>query len=120
MGLYIHHVISMPFINSSMMSDSTGKAGVTSASAETISSVDQRELAIEGIVIARCLSLVPPFVANSNVTEREGGDCVRRELEQIGGEIAGGAELARPPDADEESEGAVVNVVGDGLGDEGA
>ena len=59
-----------------------------------------------------------PFVPSFDVAEREGVECVRRALEQLGGEIVVGVEPI--VDAGDEGEEIFVDVVGSEQRDEGA
>ena len=66
----------------------------------------------------RNASLDPPFVLSFDAAEREGVECVRRALEQLGGEVVFGTEPVF--DADDEGEDTFVDVVGGEQRDEGA
>ena len=61
--------------------------------------------------------LIPALSPVLHCREREGEECVRTALENLGCEIAAEAEPAC--DADDESKEAFVDVVGDGWRDEG-
>ena len=65
-------------------------------------------------VVERSVSLDPPFVLSFDAAEREGVECVRRALEQLGSKIVSGTEPVF--EVDHEGE----DVVGGGQRDEGA
>ena len=64
--------------------------------------VEEGALEIEEAVVERSVSLDPPFVLSFDAAEREGMECVRRGLEQLGGEVVAGTEPVL--DADDEGE----------------
>ena len=69
-------------------------------------------------VVERSVSLDPPFVLSFDGADREGVECVRRALEQLGGEVVSGT--APLFDAHDEGEDTSVGVVGNGQRDDGA
>ena len=80
--------------------------------------VAEGALEIDEGVVERNVSLDPPFVLGFNAARREGVECVRRALEQLGGEVVSGTEPVF--DADDEGEDTFEDVVGGGQRDEGA
>ena len=68
----------------------------------------------------RSESLDSLFVSNFGITEKEGKEYDRKAQEQLSGNIGVRVEPACAINADEESKGAFVDVVGDERGDEGA
>ena len=60
-------------------------------------------------VVAKSVSLDPPFVPSFGVAEREGMECVRRALEQLSSEVICGMEPVL--DADDDGEDSFVDVV---------
>ena len=64
------------------------------------------------------MSLDTPLVPSFDVAERDRVECVRRALEQLGGEIVPDTEPIF--DADDEGEDTFVDVVGGGQRDEGS
>ena len=124
----------MPFIVLTTMSSSEKAAG-TSIFSETGVNVEEGELDIDERVTERKVSLDSPFVPNlvlaererekerEREREREGGregererrrgvceECVRRALEQLGGEFSVGTDSVC--DADDEGQERFVGVVG--------
>ena len=73
---------------------------------------------IDDRAVKRSASLDPPFVLSFDAAERQGVECVRRALEQMGGEVLSGTEPGF--DADDEGEVMFVEVVGVGQKDDGA
>ena len=80
--------------------------------------VEEGALEIDEGVVERSVSLDPPFVPSFNVAEREGMECVRRALEQLGSEVISGMEPVL--DADDDGEDSFVDVVGGEQRAEGA
>ena len=79
---------------------------------------EEGALEIDGGVVERSVSLDPPFVFGFDAAAREGVECVRRALEQLGSEVVSGTEPVF--DADDEGEYMFMDVVGGGKMDEGA
>ena len=81
---------------------------------EGVLEIDEREF-------GESVSLVPPFVPDLSIAEREGVECVRRVLEQLSSEAIEGSELAlERGDGDDDENDSFVDVVGDEETDEGA
>ena len=68
--------------------------------------------------VEKSVSLDPPFVHSFDAAEREEVECVRRALEQLGGEVVSCTEPVF--DAIDEGEDMFVDVLGAGQRDEGA
>ena len=65
------------------MSSFSEEAGVMSPFAETVSSVEERELALDETVVESIHTPDPPMATDYDVAEIEGEECVRRALEQL-------------------------------------
>ena len=81
--------------------------------------VEEGALEIDEREVEESVSPVPPFVPNLSVVEREGGECIRRVLEQLSSEVIDGTERALERD-DDDGNDSFVDVVGDEQSDEGA
>ena len=68
--------------------------------------VEEGAWEIDERLIDRSVCLDPPFVLRFDAAEREGVECVRRALEQLGGEVASGTD----PVFDKDDEGEVTLV----------
>ena len=80
--------------------------------------VEEASLEVDEAVVKRSASPDPPFVFTFDASEREGVECVRRAVEQLGGEVISGTEPV--VDADDEGKDAFVDVVGGGQRDASA
>ena len=78
----IQHVMATPFKLSMTISGSSEAAGVTSFLAETASSVEERELAIDEEVVENVHTPEPPMARSYDFEEGEGEECVKMALEQ--------------------------------------
>ena len=66
--------------------------GTISPFAEPDEVFEESALEIDEGAVERTASLDPPFVLSFDAVEREGVECVRRALEQLGGENISGTE----------------------------
>ena len=87
--------------------------------------VEEGALEIDEREVEESVSPVPPFAPDLSVAEREGVECVRRVLEQLGSEAIGSAERALErgddnDDDDDDGDDSYVDVVGGEETDEGA
>ena len=93
---------------------------MTSSFADEV--VEEGALEIDEGVVEKSVSHDPPFVLRVDAADGDGVECVRRALDQLGGEVVSGTEPVF--DADDEGEDAFVDVVGrvqrnEGAGSEG-
>ena len=95
-----------------MSSEEEKEVRRTSPFAQPDEVVEEGALEIDEGVVERSVYLNPPFVLSFDAAEREGVECVRRTLRQLGGEVITGTESVF--DADDEGEDTFVDVVGDG------
>ena len=101
-----------------MSSEEEREVKRTSLFAKPDGVVEEGALEVDERVVDRSVFLDPPFVLSFDATEREGVECVRRALEQVGGGVIFGTEPVF--DAEDEGEDTFMDVVGVGQGDEGA
>ena len=107
------------FISTKIMSSSERENEVSRTSAFVDDVVEEGMLEIDEREVEESVSPVPPFVPDLSVAEREGVECVRRVLEQLGSEVVGCTERALEGD-DDDGNDSFVDVVGDEQTDEGA
>ena len=109
--------LATSFING-MSSREEIEVGRTFPFAEPDEVVEEGALEIDERAVERISSLDPPFVLSFAAAEREGVQCARRTLEQLGGEVISATEPVF--DEDDEGENTFVDVVGGGQRNEGA
>ena len=99
-----------------MSSNEETEVGKTSLFGEPGEFVVEGALEFDEGVVKRSVALDSPFIPSFDAAEREGMECVGRNLKQLGGLVFSGTEPVF--DTDDESEDTFVELVGGGQRDE--